>query len=470
MDARWLSIILFALSSTAAQAADSPVKPRLVVLTDIGGDPDDQQSMIRLMLYANEFDIEALIATAAGVPGELKTAVVKPELIREIVEAYGQVRPNLLLHHPDYPDAKELLRRVKSGNPNRGAKFVGAGHETDGSRQLIAVVDRDDPRPVNVTIWGGQTDLAQALWRIRHDRSKEDLKRFLARMRVYDINDQDGLAGWITENFPELFYVLASCRPGRDKREGAYRGMYLGGDETLTSRSWVDEHVRKEHGPLGALYPTSTWTAPNPHACLKEGDTPSWFFFLSTGLGDPAHPEWGGWGGRFQKEKNGTYRDAKDSVGRLTDGRSTVSRWRPAFQADFAARMDWCVKSAKSANHPPVATVNGDQSGAVVEMKVEQGQSVKLSAAGSTDPDRDRLTYHWFVYSEAGTYGRDVPLMDANAERPALTIPADAAGKSIHVILALGDTGAPALTRYRRIVLQVAPKGNEPVAPAPPHK
>ena len=58
-----------------ATAAD---KPRLVVLTDIGGDPDDQQSMIRLMVYANEFDIEGLIASAAGVPGELKQDVVKP--------------------------------------------------------------------------------------------------------------------------------------------------------------------------------------------------------------------------------------------------------------------------------------------------------------------------------------------------------------------------------------------------------
>ena len=74
-------------------------------------------------------------------------------------------------------------------------------------------------------------------------------------------------------------------------------------------------HVRKDRGPLGALYPTNTWTAPNPHACLKEGDTPSWFYFLPIGLGDPAHPEWGGWGGRFRREKGGPYRDAQDTVG-----------------------------------------------------------------------------------------------------------------------------------------------------------
>ena len=73
-------------------------RPRLAVLTDIGGDPDDQQSMIRLMVYANEFEIEGLIASAAGTPGELKEAVTRPDSIRQIVDAYGQVRPNLIKH------------------------------------------------------------------------------------------------------------------------------------------------------------------------------------------------------------------------------------------------------------------------------------------------------------------------------------------------------------------------------------
>jgi len=49
---------------TGAATADEVTKPRLIVLTDIGGDPDGQQSMVRLLLYANEFDIEGLIARA----------------------------------------------------------------------------------------------------------------------------------------------------------------------------------------------------------------------------------------------------------------------------------------------------------------------------------------------------------------------------------------------------------------------
>jgi hypothetical protein len=231
--------------------------------------------------------------------------------------------------------------------------------------------------------------------------------------------------------------------------------MYLGGDESLTSRGWVDAHVRQGRGPLGALYQTTTWTAPNPHGCLKEGDTPSWLYFLPTGLSDPAHPDWGCWGGRFRPAGRGLFRDATDTVGKVTDARATVWRWRPAFQADFAARMEWCVKPARGANHPPRAVLNGSTGGGVIELRGRPGEVVKLSAAGSSDPDGDRLSFRWFVYPEAGTYGRDVPLSAGEGEKTSLTLPADAAGKTIHVVLEVTDSGAPPLTRYRRAVLRV---------------
>lgn len=457
----FLVVALLAASDRGALATEPPkegkasAKPRLLVLTDIGGDPDDQQSMIRLLTYANEFEIEGLIASAAGIPGELKKDVTHPDLIREIVEAYGKVHANLLLHHPDYPPAKSLLERIKSGNPARGVKSLGAEHDTEGSRWIVKVVDVDDPRPVNVVIWGGSTELAQALWRVRKDRTPEELKRFVGKLRVHSIGHQDDTGPWIVEQFPDLFYILSKAAEKRDMREGAYRGMYLGGDEALTSSEWIDRHVRKERGPLGALYPTKTWTAPNPHSCLKEGDTPSWLYFLPTGLSDPAHPDWGCWGGRFRHVEGGLYRDATDTVGKVTDGRATVWRWRPAFQADFAARMTWCVKPARGANHPPVPVLNGDKGLGVVELKTTPGEKVKLSATGSSDPDGDRLAFRWFVYSEAGTYSKDVPLGDATTEATSLTVPADAMGKTIHVVLEVTDGGEPALTRYRRVVIRV---------------
>ena len=331
-----LLVLLALLSPGVLSAAD---RPRLAILTDIGGDPDDPQSLIRLLHYANEFEIEALIPSAAGIPGELKESITRPDVILKTIDAYESVLPNLRKHAQGWPDAKQLRARVVSGNPHRGRDHIGEGHDTDGSRLLIKLIDAGTPdRPLNISIWGGQTDFAQALYRVKKDRDEAGYKDFVGRFRVYDIGDQDRIAGWMRTEFPGMYYILAQAPAGADKRESTYRGMYLTGDDSLTSREWVDKNIRST-GPLGALYPTVTHTAPNPHKCLKEGDTPAWFFFLPQGGNDPQDPTKPGWGGQFRREADGWYGDiAKtDSF----DRRTTVSQWRPKFQEDFARRAAW---------------------------------------------------------------------------------------------------------------------------------
>jgi hypothetical protein len=331
--------LLFAVFTAAAVHAAE--KPRLAVLTDIGGDPDDQQSMIRLMVYANAFEIELLIASAAGTRGELKESITRPELIRQMVDAYEQVLPNLKRHASGWTEAKDLRTRIFSGNRLRGREYVGANHDTAASRALIERIDAGNSgRPLNISIWGGQTDFAQALWRVRQERGAPGLAEFVRRFRVYDIADQDGIAAWLRAEFPGMFYILSVAAAGSDRRTATFRGMYLTGDESLTSLAWIDQHVRSR-GPLGALFPVKTWTAPNPHGCLKEGDTPSWFFFLPLGGNDPRDPTKPGWGGQFVRESDGWYRDVPAKPG--FDPRETVSRWRADFQRDFAKRMEWCL-------------------------------------------------------------------------------------------------------------------------------
>ena len=315
-------------------------RPRLAVLTDIGGDPDDTQSLIRLLVYANEFEIEALIASASGTRGELGKSITQPDLIRNTIHAYGKVLPDLKRHAQGWPTMEDLLGVVRSGNRFRTLDHVGAKHDTKASRLLIERIDAGSPQqPLNISVWGGQTDLAQALWRVKHDRPPSGWREFVQKFRVYDINDQDGIADWMRQEFPGMFYILAKAPKGQDKRKGTYRGMYLTGDESLTSREWIETNIRST-GPLGALYPLKTWTAPNKHSCLKEGDTPSWFFFLPTGGNDPTDPSKPGWGGQFGREADGWWRDLP--ARKDFDPRTTVSRWRPEYQADFARRMAWC--------------------------------------------------------------------------------------------------------------------------------
>jgi hypothetical protein len=296
------------------------------------------------MVYANEFDLELLVASASGTPGELPVATTRPDLIRQIVDAYGEVLPNLRRHAAGWPAVESLRAHIVAGNHLRGPAHIGADHDTAASRALAERVDAGTrERPLNVAVWGGQTDLAQALWRVKHDRGAAGLATFVSRLRVYDIADQDGIAEWIRGEFPGLFYILTKAPAGRDRREAVFRGMYLTGDESLTSLAWVDEHVRSR-GPLGALYPTRTWTSPNPHRAMKESDTASWFFFLPMGGNDPSDPTQPGWGGHFVREPDGWFRDPPAAAG--SDPRESISRWRPDFQRDFARRMAWCVSDA----------------------------------------------------------------------------------------------------------------------------
>ena len=430
-------------------------RPILVVTTDIGGDPDDRQSLTRLLLYSNEFDIRGLIASASGIPGELGVDTVRDQLIRDHIYAYAKVYDNLIQHAPGYPNPDSLLARVKKGNPKRGLDHIGEGYDSEGSEWIIRVVDRAGERPVHVAVWGGQTDLVQALWKIKHTRDPDEYSQFLSRLRVYDIDDQDDLHSYIRQEFPGIFYILAKAPEGADKREGAYRGMYLGGEESFTSREWIDAHVRLDHGPLGELYPPETWTAPNPHGALKEGDTPSWFYFLQNGLQDPEQPAWGGWGGRFKLAGDNFYRDDDDFADMIIHARSTVSRWRPSFQNEFQARMDWCVQPYEEANHNPVAVVMGDETKEILWVQASQGDTLTFSALDSYDMDGDNLDITWWTYPEAGTNMQCPTLENYVSPEVSFMVPYGEGGKDLHLILEVRDHGSPSLTSYRRIVIMI---------------
>ena len=137
--------------------------PRVLVLTDIENEPDDAMSMVRFLTYTNQWDVEGLVATTS-VHQQDKTAAWR---IREIVEAYGKVSDNLEKHEPGYPTADYLLSVIREGRPAYGMAAVGEGKDSPGSELIIQAVDRDDPRPVWVPVWGGPNCLAQALWKVR---------------------------------------------------------------------------------------------------------------------------------------------------------------------------------------------------------------------------------------------------------------------------------------------------------------
>ncbi len=456
----------------AVYGAEGAARLRVIVLTDIENEPDDTQSLVRFLTYSNQWDIEALVATTS-VHQKQRTAAHK---IREVVVAYGKVRANLLLHEEGFPETGALLARIREGRADFGKAAVGEGKDSPGSEAIIEAVDREDARPVWVLVWGGPNCLAQALWKVRQSRGPEAVERFVARLRVYTISDQDDSGPWIRKNFPGLFYIAS---PGIHAG-GAYHkatwsgisgdrfhGRFAGADFSLVDNPWLERNVRSK-GPLGAMYPETKF--------LMEGDTPSFLYLIPTGMGEPEHPDWGSWGGRYEyytprwhkslaePETRSFWTDAEDEAlgvdgGWHTGNKVSIWRWREAYQNDFAARMDWTVKPREGANHPPVPALKHGE-----RLEARSGARVVLSAAGSRDPDGDALSYRWLYYGEPGTLalatartGAPLKIEGDRSEEAWFLAPKVSKPETMHIVLEVRDGGRPALTRYKRVIVTVFP-------------
>lgn len=468
--ARLCGILLMVMGSAAASDVrlELPEKARVLVLTDITNEPDDEQSMVRFLVYSNEYDVEGLIATTSVWLRDK----VRPDKIHERIEAFGAVRDNLLKHAPGYPTVEHLLNVTKAARPAFGMEGVGAGKSSEGSRHIIEVVDRPDPGPVWISVWGGPNCLAQALWDVKNERTEAELDAFVSKLRVYTISDQDNSGPWLRATFPKLFYIVTpSTVDYREYYKATWTGIsgdrrYKNGpmhEFELVDNPWLEANIIQGHGPLGALYPKLAY--------IMEGDTPSFFNLIDNGLGSRISPAYGGWGGRYvlyacYGETRPIWTNAEgcqdtvvaDNGVEYTSAQATIWRWRRAYQHDFAARMDWCVADRfEKANHNPVVVVAGDESRAVVHRTVRPEQTVLLDAAGTRDPDGDRLAYRWFVYDEAGTYRGPVEIEKHAAPQARLVVPKVKSPATIHVILEVVDDGRPSLYSYRRLVLKVQP-------------
>ena len=229
--------------SQAGAPASASGKQRLLVLTDIEADPDDAQSLVRLLLYANQIDIEALVATTSV----HQKALVAPESILRILDAYRKVQPKLLEHEGGYPDAGSLASLVTRGLPLYGMAGVGAGKDSPGSDAIIKALDKDDARPLWIAAWGGANTLAQALYKLRETRKPEELARLVGKLRVYTISDQDDSGSWIRKTFPALFYVVSPGGYG-NATWGGINAVEPGFDNAEIGNDWLAKHIQQGHG------------------------------------------------------------------------------------------------------------------------------------------------------------------------------------------------------------------------------
>jgi hypothetical protein len=466
-----LRILSLLLLLPVAVSAQPNRKPRVLILSDIEADPDDTQSFVRLLLYSNQWDIEGLIATTS-IHQQQRVA---PESIVKVLDAYKKIQPNLLKHEQGYPAYETLRSKVKTGLAVYGMQGVGEGKDSEGSDWIVQLLQKKDDRPLWVCVWGGPNTLAQALWKVQHTMNAEAAAKIYQKLRVYTISDQDDSGPWLRNTFPSLFFVVT---PGYAYSKATWIGIMgamPGSNTEVVSNEWLAKNIQQGHGPLGAIYPDVAYG--------MEGDTPSFLSLINNGLNDPEHPNYGGWGGRYEyylpaleQSNNGMFSrpdwpkdlaetrpiwtNANDSVVSPIDkktyygNRETIWRWRVEFQNDFAARMQWTTKTYKECNHPPVIKLAHSK-----RLRLKSGQSIRLSASGTTDPDGDSMSYLWFPYREAGTYKGPLrfPIAAGNMYEVPFVAPAVDSEQTIHMILKVTDKGSPALTRYQRVIITVEP-------------
>jgi hypothetical protein len=428
------------------RAEDQPL--RVIVETDAGGDPDDEQSLVRFLLYSSEWDVAGIIANRPHArEGENKNPKRSGlEIVRAQLAAYGRCWPNLVKHDPRFPSPDELRKRTVAGYDDT----------SEAVELIIAAVDSDDLRPVWYSDWGtdagGATNnLRRALDRVLENRGPEGYAQFKRRLRLASA---DAFGRHTREVQPSFPLWVDTFRPEIKGKRWYHTFSAL----TATAGGFhVERDLRSGHGPLGALYPLNT-THPQ-----KEGDTMTSLYLIPTGMNDPEHPGWGSWAGRYglRDEFPGrayNWANQADTYNGTTSRENALARWAVALQHDFAARADWCVAAEfEQANHNPVAVLNGDRTKQIVALQARPGEQIGLSAAGSSDPDRQALKRTWLIYPEAGTFEGPLKLTSSDGESTTLSAPSVTQPETIHVILELEDAGTPSLFAYRRAVISVAP-------------
>ena len=437
---------LVLVAAACPLAADPDARLRVLIETDAGGDPDDEQSLVRFLLYANEWDVEGIIANR---PATRRPENKNPEdtglgVVRRLLDAYGECQPSLAGHDARYP-AKELLwQRTVAGYDDTG----------DAVKLIIAAADKDDPRPLWYSDWGTDNgaavnNLKRALDRVLRERGPEGYARFKSRLRL---SSYDKFGEHTTAVAPPFPLWVNTFQPPVEGKRWYHRFS------VLTSKAGgfdLARDVLAGGGPLGALYPTNTthWA--------KEGDTMTFLYLIPTGMNDPEEPGWGSWAGRYGPNESFPgkpyyWANQADAWNGATNRDNTLARWAADLQNDFRARLLWSVKPPQEANHPPRAVLNGVEGKKILRIDARPGREVALDAGRSHDPDGDALAFEWLVYREAGTYEGEATLANPSPAAALLRVPADAAGKTIHVVLAVRDDGAPPLAAYRRAIVEVS--------------
>lgn len=458
----FLTIIVLALCNMSIRAE---LKPRVVILTDIGRpdlEPDDTESLVHLLCYADLLEIEGIITSTGWNcdPYPVESAAYRDS----VIEAYGKDVEKLMARSGQkdflpldlenrkqsinyWPSVEYLRSRCVMGSRRAGIGVIGQDNDTPGSNLIIRLTEEDDERPLWICAWGGVNTLAQAVWRIKQNHTPEELKSILKKLRLYTITDQDMVYSmrnnlaysshqWMRQEFKDdLLFVWD---------EGTWQQQC-----SIGQKYWptIQEFIQG-HAALGKHYPDYKYGV--------EGDTPSFLNVIPNGLNNPEDPMQAGWGGYH------SYGISKDSItyawSSWQEPAKSISvnyykQFFPDQLNDFAARIEWAEKGCGNIN--PTVIINGKTGFDAIHIKAKCGESVTLDASQSFDCDNDSINFKW--WQQKGIGNINVNIKNDTANRITVDIPycSASAHDTVHIICEVHDNGPHKLVAYRRIIISI---------------
>lgn len=478
-------------------------RPRCIITQD--AEVDDMNSLIHVLLYSNEADIQGIVQSSSkfhwkGVAGQKEEKYTKPyrwpgtEWMQKYLNAYQKVYPNLKKHDKSYPAPAYLKSVTKVGNIGYKGEMDSA---TEGSELIKKTILDNDERTLYLLAWGGTNTISRALKDIEKEYKGTKQwdairKKIINKVVIPACGEQDETySEYIAEEWPEIKFMSCSqmssyaymwrTQPEDSSKKTLYAdfmlknlirkhgalldnyvtwgdGTYLDGEEP-GSQFGTNEDLLDSLDWWGGFNPVQKYQR---YDFLSEGDSPTFFMLFDTGLRTLEDITNGGFSGRYARA------DKKNSKGQevnywspvadayVKEDRSTMkveSSWKyiDDIQNDFAARADWCiVNDYAKANHAPKVSVTEG-----TDIKASAGETLKLHAI-ATDPDDDYVTVSWSEYTDASTTETALTLKGAASDTISFKIPEDAkAGQKIHLIVQAQDDGEHTLTHYQQVIITI---------------
>lgn len=499
------------LSGCTAKVPEQKQDPKARVIVTCDPELDDNNSMIRFLLFATDFDIEGIVLTSSQfhwkgdgkgttqfVPGaeyDRGDVHLGPQtewrwyepFMDKLLAAYEESYPNLKVHDDRYPTPEYIKSVTKIGNIYFQGDY---SYDSEGSLLIKEVLLDDEPGPVFVQAWGGASSIAAALRSIADDYENtpewDSIYSKVSGKMVFCGGDQDNaLNGYIRIKWPDIniqstrgsFMPIAYNGQRRLPEDLKFyfepqwvaQNLCIGPFGSL-QRVWGDG-VQYSKGDIYDYFWEADKTAEQLRAkgyvvwsqveqkgsFLAEGDSGCFLNQIDNGLRAWQDESWGGWSGRRHPSdpvrvmtlgSGSANTDGMEVMRRRMTPDPVLPNFFPEAMDQLAARFHWTTTSDyKAVNHYPV--INGPQ-----EISATPGQTVILNTEVG-DPDGDVLDLKWWHF-KVGTYPGDCSVDESSSPKTTFTVPSDARpGQTIHLILEANDHGTPNLKRYLRTIVIV---------------